>query len=282
MQKALDVSSNYSTSQYLKITSPYRVLIFDSILFLLFCGAIWAINVIGQSAFPSNNVFPLFMRSIVLASSLTLSYYLNCKFTKKNVLNDETLKFKSKFIKWYLSGIVLACLLITTIWTITYLIYPFRISRNFYSKINPVVEIISYSLGNTLEELSFRGFLLIASTKLFGKVGGILFISLLFGLFHLQGTGFTREGLGIVITTFTMSLLFISVIYYTKSIWTAVTLHLAGNILLHALGFDGANHGMFQIAFHTSNINSQVISVIYEIVVVTFALFIFLRPKKQT
>ena len=83
-------------------------------------------------------------------------------------------------------------------------------------------------------------------------------------------------------TTFTMSLLFISVIYYTATIWTAVTLHVTGNVLLHSLGFDGANNGMFQIKFATPTINGLFLTLIYEIVVIAFALVIFLKGKKQT
>jgi membrane protease YdiL (CAAX protease family) len=256
-------------------------LVLDFILFLLFGGIIWAIDVIGQSSFPGNNFFPFFIRSIISVGLLTLSYYVNCKFSRKNVLNDGILKFNSRFIKQYLNGSILGCLLIATIWAIIYLIYPFEIIKKPYSIIRLATEVISYGLGNTLEELLFRGFLLLAAIKLFGKISGVLFVSLLFGLFHLQGTGFTREGLSMVMTTFTMSLLFISVIYYTKSIWTAVTLHVTGNLLLHTLGFDGASSGMFIIKFATSNVNEYLISLIFEIVVIAFALLVFFQSKKQ-
>jgi membrane protease YdiL (CAAX protease family) len=194
----------------------------------------------------------------------------------------DTLKFKFGLVKYYLGGIVLGCLLILTIWTIIYLISPFQIIKNPHSKINMATDIISYSLGNTLEELLFRGFILVASVKFFGKMGGVLFVSLLFGLFHLHGTGLTVEGLSMVMTTFTMSLLFISVIYYTKSIWTAATLHITGNLLLHTLGFDGTSNGMFQIKFAASNINGFLLTLIYEIVVITFALVITIKGKNQT
>jgi len=180
-----------------------------------------------------------------------------------------------------LGGILLGFVLIATIWGITYLIYPFQIIKNANSKINLAIDITTYSLGNTLEELLFRGFLLLASINLFGKIGGVLFVSLLFGLFHLQGTGLTVNGLSMVITTFTMSLLFISVIYYATSIWTAVTLHVTGNFLLHSLGFDGTNNGLFQIKFTASTINGLFITLIYEIVVIAFALAIFLKVKEQ-
>ena len=196
-------------------------------------------------------------------------------------MNFDILKFKSRLIKWYLGGIVIGCFLIATIWGIIYLIHPFEIIKNPNSKINLAIDIISYSLGNTFEELFFRGFILLASVKFFGKIGGVFFVSLLFGLFHLQGTGLTANGLSMVMTTFTMSLLFISVIYYTKSIWTAATLHITGNLLLHTLGFDGTDNGMVQIKFAASTRNGHFHTLIYEIVVIAFALVIFIKGKKQ-
>lgn len=261
--------------------SPYRALTFDYTMFLFFGVLIWIINIIGQSTFPGNNMFPFLIRSTIVLITLKLSYYLNNKFSRRNQLNFDMLKFKSSLIKYYLGGIVLGCILIATIWGIVYLIYPFEILKNADSKINLATDIISYGLGNTLEELLFRGFILVASVKLIGKMGGVLFVSILFGLFHLQGIGLTSQGLSMVMTTFTMSLLFISVIYYTQSIWTAATLHIAGNFLLHSLGFDGTNNGMLQIKFIVSNANGLLITLIYEIVAIAFALVIFIKGMKQ-
>lgn len=221
------------------------------------------------------------MRSTILLFSLTICYYLNYKFSRKNLLTVDTLKFKPGLIKYYLGGIILGCLLFATIWAIIYLIYPFEIGRSPHPRVNLATDIISYSLGNTLEELLFRGFILVASVNLFGKMGGIFFVSLLFGFFHLQGIGLTVKGLNMVMTTFTMSLLFISVIYYTKSIWTAATLHITGNLLLHTLGLDGANNGIFKIKFAASNINELLLTLMYEIVVIAFAVVIFIKGEKQ-
>ena len=261
--------------------SPNRTLKVDIILFIFFGILIWIINITGQSSFPGNNMFPFIMRSLILLFGLILSYFLNYRFSRKNKLTFKTLNFKSENIKYCLGGIVLGCLLIATIWAIIYLIYPFEIIKNSNSKINPVADIISYSLGNTLEELLFRGFILVASVKLVGKVGGVLFVSLSFGLFHLQGTGLNVEGLNMVLTTFTMSLLFISVIYYTGSIWTAVTLHITGNLLLHTVGFDGTNNGLLNIRFFASSVNGYIPILIYEIVVIAFGLVIFRKGIKE-
>jgi len=261
--------------------SPYRVLVFDSILFLFICATVWTINIIGQNIFPGNNLFPFLLRSTILLFTVIVTYFLNYRFSRKNLLISEILKCKSSHIKYYLGAILAGCFLIATIWGIIYLIYPFEIIKNPNSKINLPIDIISYSLGNTLEELIFRGFILLASVKFLGETGAVLFVSVLFGLFHLQGTGLTPEGLNMVITTFTMSLLFISVIYYTQTIWTAVILHITGNFLLHSLGFDGTNNGIFQMKFAASTINGLFLSLPYEIVVITFALVIFLKGKKK-
>ncbi len=265
----------------MNVKLPQRALLFDIFLFLSICVVIWAINIIGQSSFPGNNLFPFLLRSAILLFAVTISYYLNYKFSRKNLLTFEILKFKPQLIKYYLGGMILGCFLIATIWIIIYLVHPYEIVRNSNSNINLVIDIISYSLGNTLEELIFRGFILLAAVKHFGKTGGVLLVSLLFGVFHLQGTGLTANGFSMVMTTFTMSLLFISVIYYSTSIWTAVVLHITGNILLHSLGFDGTNNGLFQIKFTASTINGTVLTLVYEIVVIAFALVIFIKGKKQ-
>lgn len=265
----------------MNVKSPHRVLIFDFLMFLTICVAIWTTNIITQSAFPGNNLFPFSIRSTVLLLTVTISYYFNYKFSRKNQLSIDMLKFRSNLIKYYLGGIITGCFLIVTIWSIIYLIYPFVMLKSLHSKINLTTEIITYGLGNTLEEFLFRGFMLLASVKFLGKIGGVLFVSLLFGLFHLQGTGLTLNGLSMVVTTFTMSLLFISVIYYSTSIWTAVTLHITGNLLLHSLGLDGTNNGMFQIRFAASNTNGLLLTLIFEIVVIAFALIIFIKGEKQ-
>lgn len=139
---------------------------------------------------------------------MILSYYLNDKFSKKNALNGSILKCKPGSVGQCFGGSILGFLLIAGMWAILYLIYPFDIIRNPVSKIVPVMDIVSYSLGNTLEELLFRGFLLLASVRLFEKTGAVLFVSILFGLFHLPGFGLTKEGLSMAVTTFTMSLLY--------------------------------------------------------------------------
>lgn len=261
--------------------TPGRALIKDFILFICLGIITWAVNMFIQTVFPGNNLLPLLTRSVILILVLVICYYLNYRFTRKNQLNLNILKFKTGLIKYCFAAVILGCLLIAAMWPIIYLLYPFSIIRNHNTAIVPAIDLVTYSLGNTLEELLFRGFLLLAAVKLFRKTGAILLVSFLFALFHLPGTGLSWQGLSMMITTFTMSLLFIAVIYYTASVWTAVTLHITGNFLLHTLGFDGANNGLFQVKFIATDINSIVFTLIYEIVVIAFAMVIFIKGKKQ-
>ncbi len=230
----------------MKSQTPHKSLSLAVLLFLLLLGAgIWSINIIVQSSFPGTNLIPLLVRAVALSGLALLAYYFNITFARKNGLRKQILECKPLPVKPFLIGIILGFLLIAAIWSIIFLIYPFEIVMNTESNTSVVADLIAFATGNTLEELLFRGFLLLASIKLVGKWGAALLVSLLFGLFHLPGIGFTAAGLSMVLTTFTMSLLLIAVIQYTGSIWAAVTLHITGNLLLHTVGFDGMNNALF-------------------------------------
>jgi membrane protease YdiL (CAAX protease family) len=168
------------------------------------------------------------------------------------------------------------------IFTIFYLVYPFQIIKNQNYTSNFFADVISYSLGNSLEELLFRCFLLLAIVKQIGKIYGTLIVSLLFGVFHLQGLGLTPAGLSMVVTTFTMSLLLVSIIYFTNSIWPAIAFHITINLLLHTfLGFDNKNNGILHLEFISSDGIQNFATLVYEVVVCAFAILIYLRAGKK-
>lgn len=262
-------------------TTSNKTLLVDALVFMAISVGIWVLIVIAQSAFPGTNTFPIFARFALLLLAVIGAVFLNKRFFAKNQLSSEILKLQPRLIQDMAVGIVIATLLVVVLWGLIYLIHPYNILIDTESKPRLSSELISYTLGNTLEELIFRGFLLIALVKAWGKFGGIAAVSVLFGLFHLQGTGLTIQGLSMVLTTATMSLLFISVIYYTKSIWTAVSLHITGNFLLHSLGFDGASTGVLHIVFKSPNTNDVFFTIIYEFVVLLFALIVFKHTRKS-
>lgn len=260
---------------------PTRTLISDIFFFLFLGGIIWTLAVIGTNSTPGSAAIALLIRATTFIALLVITWLLNCRLIKKNALSCEFLKFHPSLYKKYLTGVLTALLLIITIWVITYPIYPFHIRRNPAAQVKWIESAGFYCLGNTLEELLFRGFLLTGAVKLFGKITGIAFICLLFGLFHLQGTGLNSGAVAMIITTSSMSLLLIAVIFYTKSIWPAVTLHITGNILLHLLGMDGAGNGLLLIDFSQRLVNPYGLTIIYEVVVIGFAAVLFYKSAQK-
>ena len=250
-------------------------------MFILVGVLAWCANVLSQSIFPGNNLIPLLARSAVSLGILTACYYVNLRFIHKNSLNTGIVKIKLRSTIEYLSGVLFAFGIIATIWIIVYMLHPFVVVSNGSSTTGVAVDTLNYSLSNTLEELLFRGFLLLAAVKLLGGPVGALIISLSFGLFHLTGSGLTPEGLSMTITTFTMSLLLISLIFYTNSIWPAVTFHITGNLLLHTFGFDGGSDGKYRLIFASTDMDVNLITLIYEIVVVGFALLFYFKTPKN-
>ncbi|HEU5081548.1 MAG TPA: type II CAAX endopeptidase family protein [Opitutaceae bacterium] len=89
-----------------------------------------------------------------------------------------------------------------------------------------------YLAGNFGEELIFRGYLLLTLAKRWGDARAVLVTSFLFGLFHLPGLS-GIVALKMVCTTFLGGCLFARVFLSTRTLWTAVAMHVAGNIVLH-------------------------------------------------
>jgi uncharacterized protein len=261
--------------------TAFRPLRFDLLFFLIFGAIAWSIFFISNGILVGNDLLPVLTRTLIAFSFLTFNYYANRKLISKHQLNANILRWKTTDLRQSFGGIVLACILIITILAISYLVNPFEIIRNPHPKVVPLLDVISYSLSNTIEELLFRAFVLLASVRLFGKTYSIICLSLLFGVFHLPGLGFTIGALSMILTTATMSLLYISVIYFTKSIWPAVTLHITENLLLHTIGLDGGNNGIFQINLFSSDSNVLFVTLIYETVVIAFAACVYYRSNRQ-
>ena len=63
-------------------------------------------------------------------------------------------------------------------------------------------------------------------------------------------------------------------------IWTSRHLSHNGKPAVHTLGFDETGNGIFQIEFAGSNVNGLFFTFVYEIVVIAFAVVIFITGKK--
>ena len=93
------------------------------------------------------------------------------------------------------------------------------------------------------EELIFRGYALVALSRYMGRPKALWTLALAFVLFHLPGMGMGMTAAKMVATTAAMSFVFSYSFLLTGTLWTAIALHAAVNILLHTVtGLDGAGN----------------------------------------
>jgi len=230
---------------YLQKQPSFKFDIRSLIIFLLTGALAWAITLAPQMLFRGSiNNFWIRTTFIVVADAMLL--YVTLKLFKRNCipmaaldLNVTKRLYKNAFI-----GVAIATITIIIMAIVLYLFVPYHFAHKSLSVGYVLKESYSYLLGALLEELLFRGFLLVFFTKLFGWRTGLLIMALPFGLYHLAG------GISLVTSTTMFSFIFGLSFVLTGSLWTAVFLHATLNILLHAItGLDGAGNSIYTLAF---------------------------------
>jgi membrane protease YdiL (CAAX protease family) len=113
-----------------------------------------------------------------------------------------------------------------------YMVAPFEMSRGPLTVGEVGLAGAEYLAGNFLEELLFRGYLLIALAHWVGVTRAIWLLALPFGLFHLPGLD-PWALVKMLLTTGAMHFVYAYVFLITRSLWAAVAMHAVGNTLLH-------------------------------------------------
>lgn len=101
---------------------------------------------------------------------------------------------------------------------------------------------LTYFFGSLLEELAFRGHALLRLRERYGPFVAVAAVSLAFGLLHLPGTA----GIGavkMIATTGLSSVLFAVAYLRSRTLWTAVGLHMGMNVMLHTILGGGGGSG---------------------------------------
>ena len=144
--------------------------------------------------------------------------------------------------KWFMGGVVSAGFFMGLLAALLVLQVPFHWERGTLSSTNALLAAHRYFWNGMGEELLFRGFALVLLARYFGPRRAAFALVLPFGLFHLPGLGFSLAGLKMMVTTGAMSLLFSASFLLTRTLWTAISLHMMLNVLLHTItGLDGGS-----------------------------------------
>lgn len=222
------------------------------VLFIISAIAAWIINIVGHSFFPLTNLAPYIVRTVITIITDLVLVYVSFRLLKQNCLAKEALglSISSKTVTDIIWGVIIGILAISLIAVLVFAMIPYHFVAGSMGGEQAFLEGISYVVGNTLEELMFRGFLFILLSQLIGWRKTAFITALLFGLFHLQGIGLTINGLKMVITTVCFSFVFSFSFVLFRSMWTSISVHVMSNLLLHTItGLDGGNRAVYQPVF---------------------------------
>ncbi len=194
-------------------------------------------GIVGQSA------------RVVIPLLVTVGFiFLNRTFLVRDGFPRDALRLSLREVGWLFAGCVLIVPIILGMAGVLWLLVPFHWERGAMTWTQVGWKAAEYFAGNFGEELAFRGYFLIVLTYYLGLTRALWIGALAFGLFHLPG----MSGMGAIkmlCTTGTMSFVFAYGYVLTGSLWTAVGLHVFGNVILHeVLGMDGKS-GFLKMVF---------------------------------
>lgn len=256
-------------------------------LFIVYSFIAWLLNIFSQVIFSSQNAFPFLVRTTILAITDILLVVISIRMLRLNHLAENSLGLASfhKAILNFLFGLCIAFVVIICLGTVLYFFVPFHFVKGALNVTGLLKESSAYFWGNMLEELIFRGFLLVLLIQITGWRKAVWIMAIPFGLFHLPGMGLTLEGLKMVATTAAFSFVFSYAFLLTGSLWTAIGVHVAGNILLHAItGLDGNNKAVYQPVFNgkfPQKYDAGFVASLVTSICVSFILYLLIKRKNQ-
>jgi uncharacterized protein len=199
--------------------------------------------------FPERGVFPHLARVFIPLLVVVGLIFLNRTFLKRDGLPPDALGLSLRQIGWFFVGGVLIVPVILAMAGALWLLVPFHWERGAMPWSQLAWKAAEYFAGNFGEELAFRGYFLLVLARYLGLTRALLIGALLFGLFHLPGLS-GMEALKMVCTTAAMSFVFAYGYVLTGSLWTAVGLHVFGNVILHEVLGMGGKPGIATMVFH--------------------------------
>jgi membrane protease YdiL (CAAX protease family) len=209
------------------------------------------LSMVGWVFFPGNGVIPQLGRILIPLCFSVALVVLNQRLLARDGFAPDALGLK---ITWARIGaIFVSALLMVLIFAAMaaglWLLVPFHHERGPLSLAAFGLRAMEYLGGNTGEELIFRGYLLLLLRQYYGLAVALVITSILFGLFHLPGLS-GLVALKMVCTTFLGGILFAYGFLLTGTLWSAISLHVVGNIALHhVFGLSGGSATLLKPVF---------------------------------
>lgn len=189
---------------------------------------------IGHTFFPGDHALALAGRQACLVAGIVLLIVGSRWLLKRDAISVQYLGLglDLRHGRAFLSGAAIGTAHIIALAAVLYLLLPYRISSGSLDVQSVALAAMGYLTGNFVEELLFRGYLLIALARWVGTTRAIWILAIPFGLFHFQGL----DGMSLIkmmMTTGAMHFVYAYAFLAFRSLWSAVALHAVGNTLLH-------------------------------------------------
>jgi membrane protease YdiL (CAAX protease family) len=275
-------------STYFVRQPQFQLKLGSVLIFILAALVAWELNIAVQQIFPSQNLVPFFARTVLTLLIDLALIYISFRLLKQNGLPKEALGLpvSNKIISYIFWGLFIGALTIIIVAGVLFICIPYHFVQGPADASQVLKDGIYYLIGNSLEELMFRGFLFIIISQLAGWRIAILVMALPFGLFHLQGTGLNSDGLKMVATTACYSFVFSLSYVLFRSMWAAISVHLSSNIFLHTLtGLDGAKRALFMPVFERSGPKSYdvgfIVAILSALIVAGFLYVLIMIINKK-
>jgi len=216
----------------------------------LFLGATVALEACWMTTggvYPAKTLFQATVMLLVGAIFVGANIWLNRAFLQNDGLPKSALGLGVRQLPWFFAGCAIAVPVIFAMAGALRLMVPFHWVPGTLRWHELPGQFARYLVGNGVEELIFRGYLLVMLRRWLGLPRALAITGVLFGLFHLPGMS-GIAALKMVCTTAAMSVVFAMAYVRTKSLWTAIGVHVSSNMLLHrVLGMSGEQQSLFRM-----------------------------------
>jgi uncharacterized protein len=203
-------------------------------LFLALAGAAIAALQLGHTFFPGERGFAQAGRALCSIAAIGVLIVGSRWLLKRDRLPVDRLALGlgARHARAFAIGAAIACVHIAALLAGLYVFAPFEIGAGPLPIAAVALAGAGYLSGNFVEELLFRGYLLIVVARWLGTTCAIGLLALPFGLFHLPGLDAVALG-KMMLTTGAMHFVYAYAWLATRSLMAAVALHAVGNTLLH-------------------------------------------------
>lgn len=205
-------------------------------LFLVLAGIAIALLQATHGFFPGDRVGAQVGRLLCSTAAIILLVAANRWLLMRDGLDPGRLAvgFSATHARAFAVGTAVATGHIFVLMAALYVAAPFRLSTGPLAASAVPFAAIGYLTGNFVEELLFRGYVLIALSRWLGTTRALWMLAVLFGLFHFPGLA-PMAMAKMLLTTGAMHFVYAYAFLATRSLWAAVALHAVGNTLLHTI-----------------------------------------------